>query len=74
MSLLSHPSAPALIACATPRSAEKTDTAENDTLRHRAESLQGLFGMGEELVSFVGVGEGEVGGVVVGYLGLPAGG
>jgi hypothetical protein len=36
--------------------------------------LQGLFGMGEELVSFVGVGEGEVGGVVVGYLGLPAGG
>jgi hypothetical protein len=36
--------------------------------------LQGLFGMGEELVSFVGVDEGEVGGVVVGYLGLPAGG
>jgi hypothetical protein len=36
--------------------------------------LQGLFGLGEELISFGGVGEGEVGGFVVGYLGLPTGG
>jgi hypothetical protein len=34
------------------------DNSERDRLRHRTESLQCLFGLGEELVSFGGVGVG----------------